>query len=37
VSFVSGLVSLILGRVRRRSVRILVTVKERVIAADVVI
>jgi hypothetical protein len=37
VSFVSGFVSLVLGRVRRQSVRILVTVEKRVIAADVVV
>jgi hypothetical protein len=37
VSFVSGLVSLVLGCVRRRLVGILVTVREQVVAADVVI
>jgi hypothetical protein len=37
VSLASGLVSLVLGCVRRRSVRILVTVKKWVVAADVVI
>jgi hypothetical protein len=37
VSLASGLRSLISGRVSRRSVEILVTVKKRVVAADVVV
>jgi hypothetical protein len=37
VSLVSGLVCLVLGRVSRRLVEMLVTVKERVVAADVVV
>jgi hypothetical protein len=37
VSLVLGLVFLVLGCVRYRSVRILVTVRERVITANVVI
>jgi hypothetical protein len=37
VSFVLGLMSLVLGYIRRRSVEILVTVKEQVVVADVVV
>jgi hypothetical protein len=37
MSFVLGLRSLVLGCISRRSVEILVTVREQVVAADVVI
>jgi hypothetical protein len=37
MSLVSGLVSLVLGCVRRRLVKILVIVEEQVITADVII